>query len=220
MLKLQVSTLSCLSDSFQDGYSQYHFIGSSSTIERDRQRPYSSSRTPSISPVRTSPNNRSGESTVVFTSDLSLSFSPSLYLSKPSLQRNPLPDQSAFLPTSPVSTAACLSLSLSAISSPPLNLTLSLSGSGGWVRTHLSSTERQQVKVKLKSTEDTQVSLNQLPCRVSHLPSEMRTEKAETKRGTQRRTENDTEKDKYRKRKNDSVEAVLYTKPFKSKVMI
>uniref|UniRef100_A0A7N6BK18 Catenin (cadherin-associated protein), delta 2b n=1 Tax=Anabas testudineus TaxID=64144 RepID=A0A7N6BK18_ANATE len=45
----------------KDGYSQYHFIGSSSTIERDRQRPYSSSRTPSISPVRTSPNNRSGE---------------------------------------------------------------------------------------------------------------------------------------------------------------
>lgn len=45
---------------FQDGYSQYHFVGSSSTIERDRQRPYSSSRTPSISPVRTSPNNRSG----------------------------------------------------------------------------------------------------------------------------------------------------------------
>ncbi|KAG7255589.1 hypothetical protein CRUP_012270 [Coryphaenoides rupestris] len=42
-----------------DGYSQYHFVGSSSTIERDRQRPYSSSRTPSISPVRTSPNNRS-----------------------------------------------------------------------------------------------------------------------------------------------------------------
>uniref|UniRef100_A0A8C1NMN8 Catenin (cadherin-associated protein), delta 2b n=1 Tax=Cyprinus carpio TaxID=7962 RepID=A0A8C1NMN8_CYPCA len=46
----------------KDGYSQYHFVGSSSTIERDRQRPYSSSRTPSISPVRTSPNNRSGES--------------------------------------------------------------------------------------------------------------------------------------------------------------
>ncbi|XP_067385431.1 catenin delta-2b isoform X9 [Channa argus] len=45
----------------KDGYSQYHFIGSSSTIERDRQRPYSSSRTPSISPVRTSPNNRSGQ---------------------------------------------------------------------------------------------------------------------------------------------------------------
>ncbi|XP_040026338.2 catenin delta-2b isoform X6 [Gasterosteus aculeatus] len=43
----------------KDGYSQYHFIGSSSTIERDRQRPYSSSRTPSISPVRSSPNNRS-----------------------------------------------------------------------------------------------------------------------------------------------------------------
>uniref|UniRef100_A0A8C5I4H1 Catenin delta-2-like n=1 Tax=Gouania willdenowi TaxID=441366 RepID=A0A8C5I4H1_GOUWI len=47
----------------KDGYSQYHFVGSSSTIERDRQRPYSSSRTPSISPVRTSPNNRSGEET-------------------------------------------------------------------------------------------------------------------------------------------------------------
>uniref|UniRef100_A0AAR2KQU3 Catenin delta 2 n=1 Tax=Pygocentrus nattereri TaxID=42514 RepID=A0AAR2KQU3_PYGNA len=45
----------------KDGYSQYHFVGSASTIERDRQRPYSSSRTPSISPVRTSPNNRSGE---------------------------------------------------------------------------------------------------------------------------------------------------------------
>ncbi|XP_024921902.1 catenin delta-2b isoform X2 [Cynoglossus semilaevis] len=43
----------------KDGYSQYHFVGSSSTIERDRQRPYSSSRTPSISPVRTSPNHRS-----------------------------------------------------------------------------------------------------------------------------------------------------------------
>ncbi|TNM97699.1 hypothetical protein fugu_013945 [Takifugu bimaculatus] len=47
----------------KDGYSQYHFVGSSSTIERDRQRPYSSSRTPSISPVRTSPNNRSGQIT-------------------------------------------------------------------------------------------------------------------------------------------------------------
>uniref|UniRef100_A0AAQ4Q7Z0 Catenin (cadherin-associated protein), delta 2b n=1 Tax=Gasterosteus aculeatus aculeatus TaxID=481459 RepID=A0AAQ4Q7Z0_GASAC len=46
----------------KDGYSQYHFIGSSSTIERDRQRPYSSSRTPSISPVRSSPNNRSAVS--------------------------------------------------------------------------------------------------------------------------------------------------------------
>uniref|UniRef100_A0A673WY01 Catenin (cadherin-associated protein), delta 2b n=1 Tax=Salmo trutta TaxID=8032 RepID=A0A673WY01_SALTR len=43
----------------KDGYSQYNFVGSSSTIERDRQRPYSSSRTPSVSPVRTSPNNRS-----------------------------------------------------------------------------------------------------------------------------------------------------------------
>ncbi|KAF7653549.1 hypothetical protein LDENG_00081190 [Lucifuga dentata] len=43
----------------KDGYSQYHFVGSSSTIERDRQRPYSSSRTPSVSPVRASPNNRS-----------------------------------------------------------------------------------------------------------------------------------------------------------------
>lgn len=46
----------------QDGWSQYHFVASSSTIERDRQRPYSSSRTPSISPVRVSPNNRSGKS--------------------------------------------------------------------------------------------------------------------------------------------------------------
>nr|XP_012418233.1 PREDICTED: catenin delta-2 isoform X3 [Odobenus rosmarus divergens] len=43
----------------KDGWSQYHFVASSSTIERDRQRPYSSSRTPSISPVRASPNNRS-----------------------------------------------------------------------------------------------------------------------------------------------------------------
>ncbi|KAM9713255.1 catenin delta-2 isoform 3-T3 [Menidia menidia] len=43
----------------KDGYTQYHFVGSASTIERDRQRPYSSSRTPSVSPVRTSPNNRS-----------------------------------------------------------------------------------------------------------------------------------------------------------------
>ncbi|XP_058439164.1 catenin delta-2-like [Marmota monax] len=34
-----------------DGCSQYHFVASSSTIERDRQRPYSSSRTPSISSV-------------------------------------------------------------------------------------------------------------------------------------------------------------------------
>uniref|UniRef100_A0A8C6P6H0 Catenin delta 2 n=1 Tax=Nothobranchius furzeri TaxID=105023 RepID=A0A8C6P6H0_NOTFU len=31
----------------KDGYSQHHFVGSASTIERDRQRPYSSSRTPS-----------------------------------------------------------------------------------------------------------------------------------------------------------------------------
>ncbi|CAL8400769.1 unnamed protein product [Gadus morhua 'NCC'] len=43
----------------KDGFSQYHFVGSASTIERDRQRPYSSSRTPSVSPVRNSPNNRS-----------------------------------------------------------------------------------------------------------------------------------------------------------------
>ncbi|XP_068092537.1 catenin delta-2 isoform X3 [Hyperolius riggenbachi] len=40
----------------QDGWSQYQFVASSSTIERERQRPYSSSRTPSISPVRMSPN--------------------------------------------------------------------------------------------------------------------------------------------------------------------
>uniref|UniRef100_A0A673X971 Catenin (cadherin-associated protein), delta 2b n=1 Tax=Salmo trutta TaxID=8032 RepID=A0A673X971_SALTR len=61
----------------KDGYSQYNFVGSSSTIERDRQRPYSSSRTPSVSPVRTSPNNRSGESTVVSPSALPLHQVPS-----------------------------------------------------------------------------------------------------------------------------------------------
>ncbi|XP_073486798.1 catenin delta-2 isoform X2 [Aquarana catesbeiana] len=48
-----------VSSQIQDGWSQYQFVASSSTIERDRQRPYSSSRTPSISPVRMSPNNRS-----------------------------------------------------------------------------------------------------------------------------------------------------------------
>ncbi|KAM4706180.1 catenin delta-2 isoform 2-T2 [Rhinophrynus dorsalis] len=47
-----------INSQIQDGWSQYHFVASS-TIERDRQRPYSSSRTPSISPVRMSPNNRS-----------------------------------------------------------------------------------------------------------------------------------------------------------------
>ena len=61
----------------QDGYSQYHFVGSASTIERDRQRPYSSSRTPSVSPVRTSPNNRSGES---LTHTLTNAHTHSLYL--------------------------------------------------------------------------------------------------------------------------------------------
>uniref|UniRef100_A0A8C4XNM5 Catenin delta 2 n=1 Tax=Falco tinnunculus TaxID=100819 RepID=A0A8C4XNM5_FALTI len=50
----------------KDGWSQYHFVASSSTIERDRQRPYSSSRTPSISPVRMSPNNRSAVVITVF----------------------------------------------------------------------------------------------------------------------------------------------------------
>uniref|UniRef100_A0A6Q2YXT3 Catenin delta 2 n=1 Tax=Esox lucius TaxID=8010 RepID=A0A6Q2YXT3_ESOLU len=50
----------------KDGYSQYHFVGSASTIERDRQRPYSSSRTPSVSPVRNSPNNRSGHDLFLF----------------------------------------------------------------------------------------------------------------------------------------------------------
>ncbi|KAM3929745.1 catenin delta-2 isoform 6-T6 [Leptodactylus fuscus] len=48
-----------INSQIQDGWSQYHFVATSSTIERDRQRPYSSSRTPSISPVRMSPNNRS-----------------------------------------------------------------------------------------------------------------------------------------------------------------
>ncbi|XP_070102136.1 catenin delta-2 isoform X6 [Equus caballus] len=51
----------------KDGWSQYHFVASSSTIERDRQRPYSSSRTPSISPVRVSPNNRSAQNTGIST---------------------------------------------------------------------------------------------------------------------------------------------------------
>ncbi|XP_051466805.1 catenin delta-2 isoform X4 [Apus apus] len=51
----------------KDGWSQYHFVASSSTIERDRQRPYSSSRTPSISPVRMSPNNRSAQNTGIST---------------------------------------------------------------------------------------------------------------------------------------------------------
>ncbi|XP_032872971.1 catenin delta-2 isoform X2 [Amblyraja radiata] len=48
----------------KDGWSQCHFVATSSTIERDRQRPYSSSRTPSISPVRMSPNNRSASAPV------------------------------------------------------------------------------------------------------------------------------------------------------------
>uniref|UniRef100_A0A3Q1CKT6 Catenin (cadherin-associated protein), delta 2b n=1 Tax=Amphiprion ocellaris TaxID=80972 RepID=A0A3Q1CKT6_AMPOC len=69
----------------KDGYSQYHFVSSSSTIERDRQRPYSSSRTPSISPVRTSPNNRSGESTPP---PLLSSLSSSITLSTTRVQSN------------------------------------------------------------------------------------------------------------------------------------
>ncbi|XP_073443729.1 catenin delta-2 isoform X4 [Dendrobates tinctorius] len=48
-----------VSSQIQDGWSQYQFVASSSTMERDRQHPFSSSRTPSISPVRMSPNNRS-----------------------------------------------------------------------------------------------------------------------------------------------------------------
>ncbi|XP_077125621.1 catenin delta-2 isoform X8 [Ranitomeya variabilis] len=52
-----------VSSQIQDGWSQYQFVASSSTMERDRQRPFSSSRTPSISPVRMSPNNRSASST-------------------------------------------------------------------------------------------------------------------------------------------------------------
>ncbi|CAN2389179.1 dendritic spine morphogenesis [Pristimantis euphronides] len=48
-----------INSQIQDGWSQYQFVAAASTIERDRQRPYSSSRTPSISPVRMSPNNRS-----------------------------------------------------------------------------------------------------------------------------------------------------------------
>uniref|UniRef100_H0ZB23 Catenin delta 2 n=1 Tax=Taeniopygia guttata TaxID=59729 RepID=H0ZB23_TAEGU len=56
----------------KDGWSQYHFVASSSTIERDRQRPYSSSRTPSISPVRMSPNNRSGKARPKQTVDITV----------------------------------------------------------------------------------------------------------------------------------------------------
>nr|DBA24720.1 TPA: hypothetical protein GDO54_012340 [Pyxicephalus adspersus] len=56
---LSQSQATRVSSQIQDGWSQYQFVASSSTIERDRQRPYSSSRTPSISPVRMSPNNRS-----------------------------------------------------------------------------------------------------------------------------------------------------------------
>ncbi|XP_073443727.1 catenin delta-2 isoform X2 [Dendrobates tinctorius] len=52
-----------VSSQIQDGWSQYQFVASSSTMERDRQHPFSSSRTPSISPVRMSPNNRSASST-------------------------------------------------------------------------------------------------------------------------------------------------------------
>ncbi|KAG9469232.1 hypothetical protein GDO78_020991, partial [Eleutherodactylus coqui] len=56
---LSQSQATRINSQIQDGWSQYQFVASSSTIERDRQRPYSSSRTPSISPVRMSPNNRS-----------------------------------------------------------------------------------------------------------------------------------------------------------------
>lgn len=82
----------------QDGYSQYHFVGSSSTIERDRQRPYSSSRTPSISPVRTSPNNRSGECFPPrhLPSPLSPICPPSFFLSVRRSQTNAPPIQLMF----------------------------------------------------------------------------------------------------------------------------
>uniref|UniRef100_H2RX83 Catenin (cadherin-associated protein), delta 2b n=1 Tax=Takifugu rubripes TaxID=31033 RepID=H2RX83_TAKRU len=75
----------------KDGYSQYHFVGSSSTIERDRQRPYSSSRTPSISPVRTSPNNRSGESEYETTGNANYHKEP-----YPPFQNPPPPDNSNY----------------------------------------------------------------------------------------------------------------------------
>ncbi|KAF3703470.1 Catenin delta-2 Delta-catenin GT24 Neural plakophilin-related ARM-repeat protein [Channa argus] len=78
----------------KDGYSQYHFVGSASTIERDRQRPYSSSRTPSVSPVRTSPNNRS----VQVSCGTSTLFRNSYLTTSDEIKQNQLPHQGPVQP--------------------------------------------------------------------------------------------------------------------------
>ncbi|XP_039646384.1 catenin delta-2 isoform X4 [Perca fluviatilis] len=82
----------------KDGYSQYHFVGSASTIERDRQRPYSSSRTPSVSPVRTSPNNRS----VQVSCGTSTLFRNSYLTSSDDIKQNQAPAQPCIVPPQPL----------------------------------------------------------------------------------------------------------------------
>ncbi|XP_034717934.1 catenin delta-2 isoform X4 [Etheostoma cragini] len=82
----------------KDGYSQYHFVGSASTIERDRQRPYSSSRTPSVSPVRTSPNNRS----VQVSCGTSTLFRNSYLTSSDDIKLNQAPAQPCIVPPQPL----------------------------------------------------------------------------------------------------------------------
>ncbi|KAG8009386.1 Catenin delta-2, partial [Nibea albiflora] len=81
----------------KDGYSQYHFVGSASTIERDRQRPYSSSRTPSVSPVRTSPNNRS----VQVSCGTSTLFRNSYLTASDDIKQNQAPPQPCVVPPQP-----------------------------------------------------------------------------------------------------------------------
>ncbi|XP_069007627.1 catenin delta-2 isoform X4 [Embiotoca jacksoni] len=81
----------------KDGYSQYHFVGSASTIERDRQRPYSSSRTPSVSPVRTSPNNRS----VQVSCGTSTLFRNSYLTASDDIKQNQGPSQPCVVPPLP-----------------------------------------------------------------------------------------------------------------------
>ncbi|TKS87901.1 Catenin delta-2 [Collichthys lucidus] len=81
----------------KDGYSQYHFVGSASTIERDRQRPYSSSRTPSVSPVRTSPNNRS----VQVSCGTSTLFRNSYLTANDDIKQNQAPPQPCVVPPQP-----------------------------------------------------------------------------------------------------------------------
>ncbi|KAJ4925056.1 hypothetical protein JOQ06_017794 [Pogonophryne albipinna] len=81
----------------KDGYSQYHFVGSASTIERDRQRPYSSSRTPSVSPVRTSPNNRS----VQVSCGTSTLFRNSYLTASDDIKQNQAPAQPCVVPPVP-----------------------------------------------------------------------------------------------------------------------